>query len=56
MSGRVIDMSFTYKAQGEKWNNNAIGGIGARNIGLRRSIQSRTGALTRCCILKYTKK
>jgi len=46
MSDRVIGLGFTNMKKGEKWNNNAIGGVGARNRAVRKAIQQRT---SECC-------
>ena len=46
MSRRVIGMAFTNQARGDKSNNNAIGGIGARGTAVRNAIISRS---TNCC-------
>ena len=46
MSRRVIGLGYTNKKKGEKWDNNAIGGVGARNRAVRKAIQQRTGE---CC-------
>ena len=43
MSSRVIGMAFTNLSKGDKRYNNAIGGIGARTIPVRRAILTHTG-------------
>ena len=43
MSSRVIGMGFTNLSKGDKRYNNAIGGIGARTIPVRRAILTHTG-------------
>ena len=48
MSRRVIGLGFANQARGDKSNNNAIGGIGARTRSVRNSIITRS---TNCCDL-----
>lgn len=48
MSRRVIGLGFTNQATGDKSNNNAIGGIGARTRAVRNAIITRS---TNCCDL-----
>ena len=49
MSHRIIGLGFTNQSKCEKWNNNAIGGIGARGRRIRNAIISRTGYCNCSC-------
>ncbi len=50
MSRRVIGLGYTYKAVGEKWNNNPVGsGVGAKSRGVRAALRRETGSSRGCC-------
>ena len=51
MSRKIIGLGFTNRAKGEKWNNNAVGGIGARNRGVKRALLKKTG--TNCVCINF---
>ena len=56
MSSRVIGMAFTNLSKGDKRYNNAIGGIGARTIPVRRAILTHIGDPKNCACLNKFKK